>query len=183
MNTKLSMIKIAIIGPESTGKSVLCESLSEHYSGHIVKEYARKYVEELGRAYTYDDVCAIAKHQIDEQIAIEKQSDVKFVFFDTELIITKVWFEYCYKKLPDFFEAAFAKPYFDFYLLCSPDLEWIPDAVREHGHDRDYFFEWYKKEIINKNIAYAIVSGKGQSRTKCAIDAINMFLETKKELK
>jgi NadR type nicotinamide-nucleotide adenylyltransferase len=176
------MIKIAIIGPESTGKSVLAEALREHFGGCVVKEYARKYVEELGRAYTYEDVCSIAKHQIKEQKQMIEQNEFAYAFFDTELIITKVWFEYCYKKLPTFFEEAFEKPYFDFYLLCSPDLEWIPDAVREHGHDRDYFFEWYKNEIINKNTAFEIVSGQGEKRTSNAIAAINNFLRTKQKL-
>lgn len=173
------MIKIAIVGPESTGKSVLAHALSEHFGGCVVNEYARNYVEQLNRPYTYADVCAIARHQIEEQKQISKNQENTIVFFDTDLIITKVWFEHCYQKLPTFFEKAFAESYFDFYLLCAPDLIWIPDSVREHGHDRAYFFEWYKNEIEKKNIAFATVSGQDEHRTNCAIEAIEKFLEQK----
>ena len=63
------MISIGIIGPESTGKSTLAAYLANRYKGLLIPEYARTYMEQLNRPYTYEDVVAIAKHQItNEQI-------------------------------------------------------------------------------------------------------------------
>ena len=84
------MYKIAILGPESTGKSELAKALATYYKGEWVPEYAREYVEKLGRKYNYDDVCHIAATQLKEIDLFENKTQSDFVFFDTELIITKI---------------------------------------------------------------------------------------------
>ena len=67
--------KVAIIGPESSGKSTLARYLANRYGGILVPEYARTFVEQLmierqtddwTRVLTYDDLCSLAKHQIEE---------------------------------------------------------------------------------------------------------------------
>ena len=145
------MIKVAILGPESTGKSALAKSLSDHYNAPWIPEYAREYVENLTIPYTYEDVCIIAKKQIEQEMFFENGNNINanYVFFDTELIITKVWLEHKYKLVPTFITERLVAGYFDFYLLCAPDIPWEPDSVREHGDDREFFFHWYKKEIEN----------------------------------
>lgn len=171
------MIKIAILGPESTGKSELAQKLASHFGGEWVPEYAREYVEQLNAKYSFDDVCIIARKQIEEQQNIELENQPDYVFFDTELIITKIWFKYCFNQVPEFVENQLAKNYFDFYLLCDYDLEWIADPVREHGDDRQYFFELYKTEILKTGKPYSIVSGKGDVRLKNAVAAIKNNFE------
>lgn len=169
------MIKIAILGPESTGKTALAKSLAEHFKTEWVPEFAREYVENLTAPYTYDDVCNIALKQIDQEKNYENKANAKFVFFDTDLIITKVWFEYKYKSVPDFLTERMKHGFFDLYLLCAPDLAWEADSVREHGTDREFFFEWYKKEIEQTNKPYVIVNGIGNQRIQHAIEALSIF--------
>ncbi|MBP6609823.1 MAG: ATP-binding protein [Paludibacter sp.] len=169
------MLKIAIVGPESTGKSELSKALAAHYGGVFVPEYARSYVEQLDREYNWDDVCQIARKQIEEQaVYLNSACNQPIVFFDTELIITKVWLEHCYQQVPEFVEHNISSGYYDFYLLCYPDLPWVYDPVREHGGDeRMYFFQWYKREIEKTGIAYAIIKGEGENRAVSAINEIN----------
>jgi NadR type nicotinamide-nucleotide adenylyltransferase len=167
------MYRIAIVGPESTGKSILAEQLAKHFNSPWVPEYARTYVEKLTQPYNYDDICNIARKQIEQEIEYEQNINAPYVFFDTELIITKVWFEYCYKKVPQFVEERLQTGFFDLYLLCVPDLPWEPDSVREHGHDRDYFFDWYKSEIEKLGKPYFVVDGIGEKRVRKAIEAVN----------
>jgi NadR type nicotinamide-nucleotide adenylyltransferase len=167
------MLKIAITGPESTGKSTLTAALATYFGGYAVPEYAREYVEKLDRDYDYDDVCRIAERQIEEMNFYAKQNDKPYVFFDTDLIITQVWFEYCYGRMPEFLEKELKKPYFDLYLLCAPDIAWQPDKVREHGGDeRQFLFDWYRREIEKAEKPYFIVSGKNAKRTQNAINYI-----------
>lgn len=169
------MFKIAILGPESTGKSTLTESLAVHFRSAMVSEYAREYIENLTVPYTYDDVCNIARKQIEQELFYAENQNTEFVFFDTELIITKVWFDYKFGKIPDFVTERLNAGYFDLYLLCEPDLPWEADPVREHGTDRDFFFEWYKREIEQTRKPYVIVNGTGPERLKNATLAINSF--------
>jgi nicotinamide riboside kinase len=56
--------KVAIIGPESTGKSTLSARLAKHYNTLWVPEYARQYLSQHGTAYTYDALLEIAKGQV-----------------------------------------------------------------------------------------------------------------------
>ena len=60
--------KIVVIGPESTGKSTLCEGLAGHfrraYASDWVPEYAREYLQLHGMAYTYEDLTTIARGQL-----------------------------------------------------------------------------------------------------------------------
>ena len=175
------MYKIAIIGPESTGKSELAQKLANHFDSDWVPEYAREYGESLNRKYSCDDVCTIAKQQIGEQLKYATKQADGFVFFDTELIITKVWFEHCYATVPEFVLNQMNQNYFDLYLLCNYDLEWIPDAVREHGDDRAYFFDLYKTEIEKTGQPYRVISGQGALRLENAIQAINENFKIKQQ--
>jgi nicotinamide riboside kinase len=171
------MFKIAIIGPESTGKSALAKSLSEYFSSPWVPEYAREYVENLSVPYSYNDVCIITQKQIEQEnyYSSDNVFNEKFVFFDTNLIITKVWFQYCFQKIPTILTEQLNKNIFDFYLLCSTDLSWEADLVREHGTDREFFFYWYKNEIEETQKPYAIVTGEGNVRIQNAIASLNSY--------
>jgi len=167
------MLKIAILGPESTGKTVLAEQLAVYFKSQWVPEYAREYVEKLASPYGFDDICNIAKRQIQKEKEVENQrTQTNYIFFDTELIITKVWFLYRFGKVPDFLTEQLDSGFFDFYLLCSPDLPWEPDPVREHGEDREFFFNWYKKEIEQTGKPYVIVDGFGIQRLQNALDSL-----------
>ena len=87
--------KVGIIGPESSGKSTLARYLAKRYKGVYVPEYAREYVERKGTTeVTWDELCEIAKHQIEEMESLTSHLSPlasNLYFFDTELIITKVW--------------------------------------------------------------------------------------------
>ena len=58
------VIKIVIIGPESTGKSTLCEELAQHYDAPWCPEFAREYLLTYGTDYQYEDLLTIAKGQL-----------------------------------------------------------------------------------------------------------------------
>ena len=150
------MYKVGIIGPESTGKSSLARYLAKRYKGTCVPEYARAYVEHKGTTeVTYDELCAIARHQIEE---MENLPDGIY-FFDTELIITKVWFDYAFGTVPEWLDEAIKRHPMDVYLLTYPDLPWVPDAARSNGSDaiRKELFDRYEAEIQALDIPYYII--------------------------
>lgn len=153
------MFKVGIIGPESTGKSTLSHYLAKRYDGLLIPEYARIYLEERASecayAYTREDVLEIAEHQVAQLRELSEQDGI--AFFDTELIITKVWLLHKYGECPAFIEEALHAYPMDVYLLCYPDLEWEPDPVRENPNIREYLFDWYEREIQALGVPYYIV--------------------------
>ena len=149
------MFKVGIIGPESTGKSSLARYLAKRYKGTYVPEYARTYVEQKGTTeVSFDELCEIARYQIEQ---IKSNSEV--VIFDTELIVTKVWFDYAFGKVPVWFEEAIRQYPMDVYLLTYPDLPWVPDPARSNGSDeiRQELFQRYESEIQALDIPYYII--------------------------
>lgn len=153
------MFKVGIIGPESTGKSSLARYLANRYQGILVPEYAREYVERKGTTdVTYDELCEIAKHQI-EELELIANSQQPTAFFDTELIVTKVWFDYAFGRVPEWLNEAIRRFPMDVYLLTRPDLPWVPDPARSNGSDaiRRELFDRYEAEIQALNIPYYII--------------------------
>jgi len=154
------MFKVGIIGPESTGKSTLARYLARRYKGTCVPEYARGYVERKGTTeVTWDELCEIARHQIEEMetLAINPSP---FAFFDTELIVTKVWFDYAFGRVPEWLNEAIEKYRMDVYLLTKPDIPWKADPARSNGGDaiRQELFERYEWEIQALDIPYYIIA-------------------------
>ena len=150
------MYKVGIIGPESSGKSTLARYLAKRYSGVLIPEYAREYVEQKGTTeVTFDELCAIAKHQIEE---LENLSSSLY-FFDTELIVTKVWFDYAFGRVPEWLNENIHRFPMDVYLLTYPDIAWIPDPARSNGSDaiRKELFDRYEAEIQSLDIPYYII--------------------------
>lgn len=166
---------IVIVGPESTGKTTLCRELAHYYNTGWVPEYAREYVEKLERPYTYDDVILIAKEQIRaEQEALRHNN---LVLFDTDLIITRVWFQEVYNQCPEWVDRAICQSTNKFYLLCHYDLPWQPDPVRENPNNREYLFKEYRHIIESNNFPYFVVTGMGAERTANARKAIDNILK------
>jgi NadR type nicotinamide-nucleotide adenylyltransferase len=146
--------KVGIIGPESTGKSTLARELAEQFKGTYVPEYAREYVERKGRKeLTYDEVCEIAREQI------KSISEAGFYFFDTELIVTKVWFEYAFGKVPEWLTEAIKTYPMDLYLLTYPDIPWVPDPARYNGSQamREELFDRYEEEVKATGVPYYVI--------------------------
>mgnify|MGYP003325579919 CR=1 FL=1 len=151
------MFCTGIIGPESVGKTTLARYLSQRYDGIYIEEYARAYVERLTKPYTQDDVLAIARYQVEQLEQIYAAAENRLYFFDTDLIITKVWLLHKYGTCPKWIDEAIRRYPMDAYLLCYPDLNWQPDSVRENPHIREYLFDWYQREIEATGIPYYIV--------------------------
>ena len=166
-----------VTGAESTGKSTLSQQLANHYNAVYIPEFARDYIMNIGRNYNYNDVLKIAKKQL-EQYNEALESGDKLVFFDTWLIISKVWFEVVFGRLPDWIDQTIAESKIMGYLLCDTDIPWIADEVRENGgKKRQILHEKYKKNLELFGKKYFIVKGSDDQRLKFAISAIdeNLF--------
>jgi NadR type nicotinamide-nucleotide adenylyltransferase len=152
-------MKIGLIGPESSGKSTLARYLAKRYNGIYVPEYGRTFLEQKGTTeVTWDELCEIAKHQIEEikQLVVGGE---QLVVFDTELIVTKVWFDYAFGRVPEWLDEAIKQYPMDVYLLTKPDIPWVPDPTRSNGSDaiRHELFKRYEAEIQALDIPYYII--------------------------
>ncbi len=166
--------KIAIIGPESTGKSELSQHLAQHYHTEWVPEFARFYLDRLGREYNQGDLKTIAEGQVNwEEDKLETANE--FLFCDTNLIVIKVWSDHKYGNTDPWILENLQTRSYDYYLLNNIDLFWRPDPQREHPKLRKHFFDIYQDYLESNSLPYAIVSGFEDVRKKNAIEAIENY--------
>ncbi len=169
------VIRIVLSGPESTGKSWLAQKLAIHYKTVFIPEFAREYVENLGENYSFTDVEIIARKQIEQLNEFTGKAN-GIIFIDTWLVITKVWFQEVYGKVPKWLIGSLTEIPIDLYLLCNTDIEWEFDPVRENPNNREYLFNIYKKEIEELEKPCHIVIGKDNQRLRNAIKHIDNLL-------
>jgi NadR type nicotinamide-nucleotide adenylyltransferase len=171
----IKVTKIAITGPESTGKSQLAEELAAHYNTVFVPEYARGYIDRLKRAYDQNDIFEIARGQIREESRMKQKAN-RILFCDTELIVTKIWSEVRYGSCDPWILQMIEKNKYDLFLLCNIDLPWEEDPQREHPHMREKLFQLYFEELTERGFPFRVVSGIGKDRLMNAIGFIKQAL-------
>lgn len=183
--------KIVIIGPESTGKSTLCQELAEYFETIWCPEYAREYLLTNGTDYSFQDLLTIAKGQIalEEQLAeklekraaplLEQDYDIPY-FIDTDMSVMKVWCEFVFNKSHPFIEEQLAKRKVDHYFLCQPDLPWVKDQLREYPDlaTREKLFTIYRGWLESQSVPWTLIQGKDTERMQLAVRAVNRILET-----
>ena len=166
--------RIAVTGPESTGKSVLAELLATHYKTVWVPEYAREYLDRLSHPYEKEDVALIARGQLALE-TLRAENAKTFLFCDTEMLVTKIWSEVKYRWCDPWILDAVETHRYDLYLLCDIDLPWQYDPLREHPDQRQFLIDLYYQELSARKFPFAVVRGTGEARLKNAVEIIEQF--------
>ena len=169
------MKRIVVIGPESTGKSTLCQQLADHYQTVWCPEYAREYLLENGMHYSYEDLTQIAKGQIALQASMESKAKNELYFVDTDMYVMKVWHEVAFANCPTWILKQLAQATCDLYLLCNTDLPWTKDELREYPDllTRQRLFNMYKDIVINSGCPWIVICGTNEERLQEAIKAVD----------
>lgn len=170
----MSLKKIVITGPESTGKSTLTQQLAQHYNSKWLPEYAREYLETNGKDYTKEDLLIIAKHQIaveDKMIQQLEERNEEWLFIDTDLIVIKVWSEFVFGNCDTWILRQIANRHYDGYLLCDVDLPWVKDNLREYPdlETRSILKLYYKDNLVNQKVPWTMITGNYDQRLQQAI--------------
>ncbi len=166
------MKKIAITGPECTGKTTLARALAQRLRSTWVPEYARTYLENIDRPYRQEDLLLIAQGQIKLEDKLSK-SEEHLLICDTDITVIKIWQQYkygsCYPQLLDFIKDR----HYDLFILTAPDIPWVYDPQREQPDKRDELYTLYKKELEARKVNYKEVSGTLEERVQQVIKELD----------
>jgi NadR type nicotinamide-nucleotide adenylyltransferase len=168
--------KIAVVGPESTGKSTISAQLAEHYNTVWVPEYARGYCEALQAPCTWQDEI----NMFYGQLALEKEllpRANKILICDTTFITVKIWSDHIFGRAPQEVLDALPRHQYDLYLLMDIDLPWEEDPLRDFPHLREHFMEVWHKELKELDARYEVISGTEAERFNNATRVIDRFLD------
>jgi NadR type nicotinamide-nucleotide adenylyltransferase len=173
--------KVVVIGPESTGKSTMCQNLAAYYQSVWVKEYAREYLLKNGTDYTFENLLDVAKGQLaGEELAVNSLQLINkpAIFIDTDMYVMKVWCEFVFGKCHHWILNQIVERKYDLYLLCNIDAPWVKDELREYPDlaIREKLYHHYKDLMINQNVPWADISGSYEERLQKAITAIDKII-------
>lgn len=168
-------VRIAIVGPESSGKTTLARQLAAHLSGVWVPEVARTWIPNQGPPRSALDLVPLAH----AQLAAIAAADAPWVVCDTTVLVLRIWSEVrfggAHPDLPDDRHA------YDLHLLCRPDLPWEPDPLREDPDPlaRAALHARYVDALDARSVRWASVEGAGPARLACALAALHAHLPSR----
>ena len=133
-NGTTEIVKIALFGPESTGKTTLAKQLAEYYKTVWVPEFARDYLQEKWDENQHvcdvDDMLPIAygQTQLENELLLKAN---KYLFCDTNLMVTKVFSEVYYNFCDPLLDQAALEHEYDLFFLTDIDVPWEKDDIRD----------------------------------------------------
>ena len=175
-----SVIKVAILGAESTGKSTLCRDLATHFHSPWAGEYMREYLQNKWnvehKTCTWEDLLPIAEGQIalenkQTQAAIELGN--KYVFCDTSLFELMVYAQWYYDDCPAALTTAALEHHYDLTLLTAVDIPWVADDLRDSPHEREAISEFFETMLNRHHIPFKKVGGSRLKRVKVVDKILN----------
>ena len=167
--------RVAIVGPESCGKTTLARRLAAVFRSLHVPEFARGYLEATDPAKYPDlgDIAIISAGHAASEDALARQAN-RVLFLDTDHICTAVWSEVALGKVPPVVEAEIAARPYDLRLLLADDVPFAPDPLRYAGHERQMKLMHFTEALDRRGLAYKITR-RGRSarrRRASAVDAL-----------
>jgi NadR type nicotinamide-nucleotide adenylyltransferase len=175
MTVKKEIFKVAVIGPECTGKSDLSAFLADYFKTAWVPEYARGYLGNLTVPYKPHDLTIIAHGQLRLEDEYERDAN-DILICDTNLYVIKVWSEFKYGTCdPEILQLITNRPY-DLYLLTYVDIPWEEDVLREHPGKRQELYDRYLNEMKNQAVPFVEIKGDRSLRRQTAVSSIEKLL-------
>lgn len=152
--------KIAIVGPESSGKSTMTKKLADYFSGTIVNEYGRTLSEVKGNNMSKEDFLDIMNgQQALINIAVSKATS-PFIFIDTEAYTTYLFSKiYLGEYMEEIRSFGTLQQDIDYYIVLSPNVDWVDDGTRVlvDQQKREQFFEELVQLLQKHNKSFDVV--------------------------
>jgi len=167
-------LRIAVYGPESTGKTELATKLAVHFGAPLVAEYARERWDQQG-ALTLEDMLPVAKEQWRREDEAVTSAD-RLVICDTDALTTMLWSDLLYGTTPDELRRGAEKraKNYALYLLLDIDVPFAPDPQRcfPDPADREKCMRIWRGALERRHLPYELIRGTWAERERTAIAAI-----------
>ena len=183
MGSAPAPLRIAIVGAESTGKSVLARALADALTREfglrcaVVDEYLREWCDREGRTPRADEQMGIALEHARRIDAAASQPDVDVLLCDTTPLMVAVYSDLLFDDRALQPVARDCQRTMDITLLTSLDLPWVADGLQRDGpHVREPVDTRVRALLAEWGTTWSLVSGSGPARVTSALDALRPLL-------
>jgi len=166
-------MKFAFTGPESSGKTTLSKAIAEKIQANYYPEFSREYLNKRNGTYTKKDLDKIALGQFEFITQIDKKNQV----YDTEMLVIQIWSEFKYHSCSELILNLVQQQQIDHYFLCSPDIPYEEDPLRECPEHRDELFDIYLNKLKTYKVPFSIIKGTPSERIEKTLEIILNLLK------
>lgn len=177
-HTPKSVINVAILGAESTGKTTLCRDLAAHFGCPWVPEYMRTYLQakwdKKHLTCTWEDLLPIAQGQIELENKLAEQAAQSdhnhYLFCDTSLFELMVYANWYYGDCPKALTNAALTHHYDLILLTEVDIPWVADDLRDSPHQRDEISAYFESQLTRHQKPFHRIGGDRDERVQQVLE-------------
>ena len=181
-HTPKSVINVAILGAESTGKTTLCRDLATHFGSPWVPEYMRTYLQDKWdseqKTCTWEDLLPIAQGQIalENKLALQAEQQISgFLFCDTSLFELMIYAYWYYDDCPDALTKAALAHHYDLILLTEVDIPWVADDLRDSPHEREDISARFAAELTRHHKSFLRIGGDKNERVQQVMNWLKAY--------
>jgi HTH-type transcriptional regulator, transcriptional repressor of NAD biosynthesis genes len=174
------LIRIAVFGTESTGKTRLAQHLAERFGEPWAPEFVRDYWEARAGRIGPGDLDAIARGQIAAEEAAAARAK-RILFSDTELLTCTLWDDLLFPgTCPPWVRAEAERRARGYarYLLCDADVPFAPDPQRcfPDGPGRERARRIWREALESRGLPFVVIRGEWTERERTAVAAVEEIL-------
>lgn len=168
------VIRIALLGAESTGKTSLCAGIAQALQSigmnvSIVPETLREWCDAHHRTPKAHEQFAIAQQQANRIFSIPQG----WVIADTSPLMTAVYSDYIFQDKGLYADALKQQAEFDITLVMGLDLAWVSDGLQRDGpHVREPVDTKIRAALQSASLPYKVIYGQSEARLTAALMAI-----------
>lgn len=170
--------RVAVFGPESTGKTRLAETLARHFDVAWVSEYAREFWDREG-VIGLEDMVPIAREQWRREDEAAAKAE-RLLICDTDALTTMLWSDLLYGTCPEELRRGAEKRAKDYalYLLLDVDVPFAPDPARcfPEPEDRERCARIWRGALERRGLPFVVIRGDWRDRERAAIAAVERLL-------
>jgi HTH-type transcriptional regulator, transcriptional repressor of NAD biosynthesis genes len=174
------VIKVAVLGTESTGKTTLAERLAVHFNASLVKEAGRDLIAD-SNSFAFDDLSLVAfEHAKHIEKAILQHSPL--IIMDTDIHVTKSYAKFIFDETLKVNDNIYKANQADLYLYLNHDVAYVQDGTRLCEKDRNLLDRSHRAVLSQHNIDIVEISGDWEKRFETAVSSIDRLLEKRGNL-
>ncbi|MBO9201051.1 MULTISPECIES: AAA family ATPase [Niastella] len=168
------VLKVVVLGTESTGKTTLTEKLADYFKCNKVMEAGRDLIPDSNE-FSINDLHLVAEEHA-KRIDEAADGSSPLIIIDTDIHITRSYCHFSFEKELDVPAAIYHSNKAQLYLYLNNDVDYFQDGTRLSKEDRDRLDGFHRQELQRANIDLVEIKGNWEERFQLAIAHIKKLI-------